>query len=524
MSENPTPLYVVCSPRTRVGKTLVSRLLTEFCLVDDRQVAAFDLADEGPQLVDYLPAITTVVDIRDIRGQVAFFDQLITETTVAKVIDLSHRAFDNFFAIVREIGFFEEALSHSIDPLILYIIDPRDLNSAETYEMLRDQFSAAASLLPVRNQIEASTNPDHDALPNADIAPAWLDIPFLNLSLKALVAQQSFSFSRFWRAPPSDLPISMDEELAGWVERVFSQFRNIGLALGWEDPATGLALKRPPRLPIRSGPYGDTQAESIRSLASRSEDLPEQVLRFAPKKVRNVGSFHPARTALRAAITELEAAKALHSQLLQAEQRARELDLASEQMFAALGEADRATAQREVQDDKSAAAQERKDKGRFLHFVARRAVRQKSRERANATKAAHETLCTDLSLAENAVQESTQRVVTAASDVLVAAAFTQANALEAAWNNVWRQYDRLSALADCQLRHADGSHRLKLPPEIIKLMEAIAALDRRSFPGGHNDFAARTAELWCRWFEALLTSAEAEAIFEREGHDRHSFP
>ena len=80
MSENPTPLCVVCSPRTRVGKTLVSRLLAEFYFAADRHVAAFDLADEGPQLVDYLPEITTVVDIRDIRGQVAFFDQLITET------------------------------------------------------------------------------------------------------------------------------------------------------------------------------------------------------------------------------------------------------------------------------------------------------------------------------------------------------------------------------------------------------------------------------------------------------------
>jgi hypothetical protein len=522
MSENPTPLYVVCSPRTRVGKTLVSRLLTEFYFIDDRHVAAFDLADEGPQLADYLPEIATVVDISDIRGQVAFFDQLITDTRVAKVIDLSHRAFDNFFAIVREIGFFEEALNHSIDPLILYIVDPRDLNSAETYEMLRDQFSAAASLLPVRNQIEASANPDHDALPNANIAPARLDIPLLNLSLKALVAQQSFSFSRFWRAPPSDLPISMDEELAGWVERVFSQFRNIGLALGWEDPATGLAFRRPSRLPaVRSGPYGDTQAEGIHSLAPPNEDVPEQVLRFAPKKVRNVGSVHPARTALRAAITELEAAKARHNQLLQAEQQAAELDLASARMLAALGEANRATAQHEVEHDKSAATQERRDKGLFLHFEARLAVRQKGRERASATKAAHESLRADLSVAEIAVREGTQRVVTAAADVLVAAAFTQANVLEAAWNNVWRQYDRLSALADCQLRYAESSHRIKLPLEIIKLMEAIAALDRRIFLGGHNDVAARTGELWCRWFEALLTNADAEAIFEPEGYDRH---
>ena len=197
------------------------------------------------------------------------------------------------------------------------------------------------------------------------------------------------------------------------------------------------------------------------------------------------------------------------------------MDLASERMLAALGEADRATAQHEVEHDKSAATQERRDKGLFLHFEARRAVRQKGRERASATKAAHETLRADLSVAEIAVREGTQRVVTAAADVLVAAAFTQANVLEAAWNNVWRQYDRLSALADCQLRYADGSHRIKLPLEIIKLMEAIAALDRRIFPGGHNDVAARTGELWCRWFEALLTNAEAEAIFEREGYDRH---
>ena len=518
MPQIPTPLYVVCSPRTRVGKTLVSRLLTEFYLVDNRNVVAFDLADEGPRLVDYLPEITTVVDIRDIGDQVAFFDQLITDTSVAKIIDLSHRAFDNFFAVVRKIRFFEEALNHSIDPLILYIVDPQDLNSAETYAMLREQFSAVASLLPVRNQGEASVDPDRDALPNDNIAPAWLDIPLLNVSLKARVAQQSFSFSRFWRAPPSDLPISLDEALADWVERIFSQFRKIELALGWERPATGLVFKRPPRLPpIRSQADADAQAGGIRSLASLTEDLPEQVLRFAPKKVRKLGSLHPARTALRAAITELEEAKARHIQLL----RARESDLASERVPAALGEADWATAQHEVEHDKRAATKEDYNKGLFLPHVTWRTLRQKGGESANAAKAAHDNLDADLSLAETAVREGKDKVVAAAIEVLIAAAFAQANALEATWSTVWRQYDRLSALVDCQLRYAENSHRIKLPAEIIKLMEAIAALDRRNFPAGHSDASTRAGEIWCRWFEALLMNADAEAIFEREGDDRH---
>jgi hypothetical protein len=55
-------------------------------------VAAFDLADEGPQLADYLPDITTVADIGDTRGQMAFFDRLIAADVGARIIDLSHRA------------------------------------------------------------------------------------------------------------------------------------------------------------------------------------------------------------------------------------------------------------------------------------------------------------------------------------------------------------------------------------------------------------------------------------------------
>jgi hypothetical protein len=77
MSGKTTPLYVVCSTRRRGGKTLVSRLLTEFYVLGHRPVAAFDLCDEGPQLADYLPKFTTIADINDIRGQMAFFERLI---------------------------------------------------------------------------------------------------------------------------------------------------------------------------------------------------------------------------------------------------------------------------------------------------------------------------------------------------------------------------------------------------------------------------------------------------------------
>jgi len=229
MTDKTTPLYVVCSPCRGVGKTLVSRLLAEFYVVNDRPVAAFDLADEGPQLTDYLPGITTVADIADTRGQMTFFDRLIANDVGARIIDLSHRVFKNFFTVVQEIRFFEEARCRSIEPLVLFIIDP-DPKSAKAYGVLR-QFSQA-SLLPVRNQIKTDAIPHGVARPNANIVPTSLDIPLLTFPLRALVDRQSFSFSRPRGTSPADLPVLLKDELSGWVERVFFQFHTLELLLG----------------------------------------------------------------------------------------------------------------------------------------------------------------------------------------------------------------------------------------------------------------------------------------------------
>ncbi|MFZ1152088.1 MAG: hypothetical protein WAR76_20530 [Xanthobacteraceae bacterium] len=230
MTDKTTPLYVVCSPCRHVGKTLVSRLLTEFYVVNDRPVAAFDLADEGPQLADYLPDITTIADISDTRGQMAFFDRLVADNVGARIIDVDRRVFKNFFTVAQEIGFFEEARHRSIEPLILFIIDP-DPKSAKAYAVLRHQLSQV-SLLPVRNRIEAAAIPYGDAPSKVNIAPTSLDIPLLGSPLRALMDRQSFSFSRFWRASPADLPVSLTHELSRWVERIFFQFRVLELLLG----------------------------------------------------------------------------------------------------------------------------------------------------------------------------------------------------------------------------------------------------------------------------------------------------
>ena len=246
MNDKTSPLYVVCSPCRGVGKTLVSRLLTEFYVLDRRPVVAYDLADEGPQLADYLPQFTTISDIGDIFGQMAFFERLIADNDRrANVIDLSHRTFNSFFTVVEKIRFFEEARRRAIEPLILFIIDPGP-KSPKAYASLHRLMEA--SLLPVWNRADPSAISDYHAPPDANAIPTSLEIPLLGFSLRALIDRQAFSFCEFARAKPPDLPDALDDELRDWVENVFFQFRKLERMLGCVAESTfPRAVRRPHR-------------------------------------------------------------------------------------------------------------------------------------------------------------------------------------------------------------------------------------------------------------------------------------
>jgi hypothetical protein len=236
----PAPIYVVCSPSRRVGKTLIARLLTEHHLADARAIAAFDLADEGPRLADFLPHQATIADIHDVRGQMRFFDFLIEGNQVPKIIDVSHREFANFFAIVDKIGLFQEARRRSIEPLILFLIDP-DAATAKAYERLRRRF-AGTSLLPVRNLTVAKGLPYGAAFPHASTLAVSLEIPVLGPAARARVDSNGFSFADFARnvPPRSGFPLRHRDELHAWLRRVRFQFREIELGLMCEQILTAL--------------------------------------------------------------------------------------------------------------------------------------------------------------------------------------------------------------------------------------------------------------------------------------------
>jgi hypothetical protein len=270
MTDRTSPLYIVCSPCRGAGKTLLSRLLTEFHVLEDQRVAAYDLADEGPRLADFLPQLTTSADIGDIFGQMAFFEPLIAANDYTRIIDVGHRAFMRFFAVAEEIGLFEEARRRAIEPLILFLIDPADPKSPASWASIRRRF-ADQSLLAVRNRIEPRETWHCDPLPAESTPPVSLEIPLLRFSLKSLIDRKTSSFSELWRAAPTDLPAALQDELRDWLEIVFFQFRKLELTLKDLDLPTQIATppSRRSRTPARS-----------------AGGVPYEVLNFAPKQLR----------------------------------------------------------------------------------------------------------------------------------------------------------------------------------------------------------------------------------------------
>src|SRR5690349_15472136 len=185
-----TPVYIICSPRPLVGKTLLARLLAEFLLLKDGSVACFDINLKEPSLLEYLPRITETADVMDTYGKMQLMDRLIVNDGIAKVLDLGFHAYDEFFKMTHEIGFMKEALRRRIAPAVLFVADT-DRVSARSYPALQEQIPPKA-LITIDNEYVV-----RGELPAAMAAGQVIRIPALPSFLKTYVDRVSFSFTDY---------------------------------------------------------------------------------------------------------------------------------------------------------------------------------------------------------------------------------------------------------------------------------------------------------------------------------------
>jgi hypothetical protein len=214
-----TPVYIICSPRPQVGKTLTARLLSEFLLLKNGNVVSFDINLKEPSLLEYLPRVTETADVIDTYGKMQLMDRLIVNDSLAKVVDLGFHAFDEFFKMIEEIGFIKEAARRGVAPVILFMADI-DRISARGYETLRTHIPPGA-LVTVDNEYVV-----RGELPVAMGRGRTLAIPALPPFLKTYIDRLNFSFTDYLRQEKD-----LSTELHQWIRRNYLAFRDLELKL-----------------------------------------------------------------------------------------------------------------------------------------------------------------------------------------------------------------------------------------------------------------------------------------------------
>src|SRR3954451_21578569 len=216
---SPTPVYIICSPRPLVGKTLIARLLSEFLLPKNGTVISFDINLKEPSLLEYLPRTTETADVIGTFGKMQLMDRLNVNDSIAKVIDLGFHAFDEFFKMTDEIGFMKEAARRGVAPVILFVADI-DRASAAAYNMLKAQIPPNA-LIAVDNEHVV-----RGELPAAMERGRVIRISALPVFLKTYIDRLTFSFTGYLRSEKDS-----STELHQWIRRNYTSFRELELSL-----------------------------------------------------------------------------------------------------------------------------------------------------------------------------------------------------------------------------------------------------------------------------------------------------
>jgi len=214
-----TPVYIICSPRPQVGKTLVARLLTEFLLLKNGKVVGFDINLKEPSLLEYLPDVTETAEIDDTIGKMQLMDRIIVNDGIAKVIDLGFHAFDEFFKMSEEIGFMKEATRRRVAPIVLFAADV-DRVSARGHETLQRQ------LPPTRLIVVDNEHVVRGQLPAPFATGRVLRISALPTFLKTYIDRLNFSFTDYLRHEKDS-----STELHQWIRRNYFALRELELSL-----------------------------------------------------------------------------------------------------------------------------------------------------------------------------------------------------------------------------------------------------------------------------------------------------
>jgi hypothetical protein len=225
--KNQTLVFIICSPIGRVGKTLTARLLGDYFLLNGRTFVGFDTDAHEPNFAVRFPHEVLASSLNTIQGQMALIDPLLVPDEVPKIVDLWHRSFDPFFALLDQTDFIAEARKLAIEPVLLYVADgsPRSIEMggwlANRYPDLQ-----IAIVINERSATDLASGEEVRQPVGRSFRVTALD-PVL----RQIIEEPNFSLSRFMLTPPANMSIVIRAGLREWLWRIFSQFKSYELRI-----------------------------------------------------------------------------------------------------------------------------------------------------------------------------------------------------------------------------------------------------------------------------------------------------
>jgi hypothetical protein len=216
-----TSITIVASPRPRVGKTLLARVLTDYLAQNGCEPLGFDLGGGDGGLSNYLPERAALASLDDIKAQMSLFDALVANDHRPKIVDLGADLFADFFELADQFGLVEEAATREVGIALLYIVTP-DGRSLEAVRALLLRFPEM-TLTPVHNEIFGA--PPHRQIDSIGARQPLLKLPALAASARKYIERPPFSF-----ADPqlsALLPGTAEAELDAWLHRVHRDLREL---------------------------------------------------------------------------------------------------------------------------------------------------------------------------------------------------------------------------------------------------------------------------------------------------------
>lgn len=224
--------YVVCSPRARSGKTVLSRALTDYLLVTNANPWVFDSDIGEGELSSYFPNHATIADLDRVQGQMTVFDGLLNASQGSYVVDLAQRQLDRFFDIVTDIEFVPEAAQVGLELIVLMIVDRDAAMVARAKQLMQDVQDVRFVI--VRNEACEGPEPPVDMVDPftmLEAAATQLEIPRLDPVVYQFADGPDFSLSSFLSEEPRGMSIVARARLRKWLHSFFDRLYAMQLAL-----------------------------------------------------------------------------------------------------------------------------------------------------------------------------------------------------------------------------------------------------------------------------------------------------